>query len=76
MEVRKEYVVNFSHDEINKLDEAVNCIDFLRDNFDNFVCEIDDDTLSFNIKTLDYFLDQAQSALSNLSNFIYENYVN
>lgn len=75
MEVHKEYVVNFSRDEINKLDEAVNCIDFLRDNFDNSVCEIDDDTLSFNIKTLDYFFDQAQSALNNLFNFVHEHYV-
>lgn len=72
MEARKEYVVNFSRDEINKLEEAVDHIDSLRDNFDSAVCEIDDDTLSFDIRTLDYFFDQAQSALSNLFNFVHE----
>lgn len=72
MEARKEYIMNFSQDELNKLEEAVDCIDFLRDNFDNSVCEIDDDMLSFNIKTLDYFFDQAQSALNNLYDFVHE----
>ena len=72
MEARKEYVMNFSRDEINKLEEAANHIDFLRDNFDNSVCEIDDDDYIFNIRTLDYLFDQAQCALENLSNFVNE----
>lgn len=72
MEARKEYVVNFSQDEINKLEEAVDCINFLRDNFDNSVCEIDDDGYVFNIRTLDYLFDQVQCALENLSYFVNE----
>lgn len=72
MEVHKEYVVNFSRDEFNKLEEAVNHIEFLYDNFDTSVCEIDDDALSFDIKTLDYLFDQALSALNNLCTFAHE----
>ena len=72
MEARKEYVVNFSQDEINKLEEAVDRINFLRDNFDNSVCKIEDDDYVFNIRTLDYLFDRVQCALDNLSNFVNE----
>ena len=72
MEARKEYVMNFSRDEINKLEEAVKRIDILRDNFDNSVCEIDENVLSVNVKTLEYLFDQVQYALNNLSDFVHE----
>jgi len=72
MEARKEYVMNFSRDEINKLEKAVSYIEELASTFNDEMYSIDLNECPPNIRTLDYYFDQAQSALSMLSDFVHE----
>ena len=72
MEAHKEYVMNFSRDEINKLEKAVTYIEELANTFDDALYEIDLNECPPNLRTLDYYFDQVQSALSVLCDFVYE----
>lgn len=72
METRKEYVMNFSRDEINKLEKAVAYIEELSSIFDDAMYLIDLNECPPNLRTLDYYFDQAQSALNMLYDFVLE----
>lgn len=72
MEAHKEYVINFSRDEINKLEKAVSCIEELSSTFNDVMYSIDLNECPPNLRTLDYYFDQAQSALSILYDFVHE----
>ena len=75
MEARKEYTMNFSEDEINKLEKAVTYVDDLANMFNCTMCSIDLNECPPSLRTLDYYFDQAQSALNTLYDFVNEYYV-
>lgn len=72
MEACKEYVMNFSRDEINKLEKAVSYIEELANTFGDVMDTIEPEECPPNLRTLDYYFDQAQSTLSTLYDFVHE----
>lgn len=70
MKVRKEYIISFSREEVDKLAETVNYIDDLRNGFDKATDDIEYSEYPSVLRQLDDCLDRAKRALDEYYNII------
>ena len=70
MEVHKEYTINFSRQEIEKIAEIVGYIYSLHNEFNDATCGIEYSECSLDLQELDDCLDRAKIALSEYYNVI------
>ena len=73
METHKEYIINSSQNEVNKLEKAVACIKALANAYDGALCSFDPNECPPALRALDDYFNQALDAFYDFVHEYYEN---